>query len=384
MRPNWEVANLVASHGTRFLRQYPQNNQVARTLAAIKACRTAQLGGHRLRCNCCGKEQYRYNSCRNRHCPKCQAVNREQWIWNREQELLPVPYFHVVFTLPDALNVLAINHPKAAYNSLFRAAWHTMKTFANDPKHLGAETGMTAVLHTWGQNLSLHPHLHCIVPGGGLTKAGHWKKAHNKGRYLFPTFAMAKVFRAKFMELLRKEVAVPQDVAKRLFQKPWVVYAKRPFMGPTQVVEYLGRYTHKIAISNHRITGIDEPHVRFSWKDYRHGGVKKIMQLDIIEFLRRFCQHILPSGFTRIRHYGILASRNKSTQLNKLRQYFKLRPWKKPQKTDWKEVVEQQMNIIPDQCPHCKEGVMQVIEILEPRRGPPALFNALRKHYENK
>ena len=295
-----------------------------------------------------------------------------------------MPYFHVVFTLPDALNVLAINHPKAAYNSLFRAAWHTMKTFANDPKHLGAETGMTAVLHTWGQNLSLHPHLHCIVPGGGLTKAGHWKKAHNKGRYLFPTFAMAKVFRAKFMELLRKEVAVPQDVAKRLFQKPWVVYAKRPFMGPTQVVEYLGRYTHKIAISNHRITGIDEQHVRFSWKDYRHGGAKKIMQLDIIEFLRRFCQHILPSGFTRIRHYGILASRNKSSQLNKLRQYFKLCPWKKPQKTDWKEVVEQRMNIIPDQCPHCKEGVMQVIEILEPRRGPPALFNALRKHYENK
>jgi hypothetical protein len=382
MRPQWEVADLVASHGTRFLRQSPQSSQVARTLRAIEACRTAKLGGHRLRCSGCGKEQYRYNSCRNRHCPKCQAVNREQWIWNRQQELLPVTYFHVVFSLPAALNPLAIRHPKAVYNSLFRAAWHSLKAFAADPKHLGADTGMTAVLHTWGQNLSLHPHLHCIVPGGGLAPSGRWKKARNKGKFLFPTYALARVFRAKFMALMRREVAVPQDVAKKLFLTPWVVYAKRPFSGPRQVVEYLGRYTHKIAISNHRITAIDDPYVRFRWKDYRQDGVMKIMQLDILEFLRRFCLHILPAGFTRIRHYGILASRNKTTQLNELRKYFKLKPWTKPGKANGKEVALKRLNIIPDQCPHCKQGSLQVIGILEPQRGPPALCNVYSKQHE--
>lgn len=373
MRPKWEVADIVTFYGKSFLKIHPQRPQVVKTLLAIRDCRTAFMGGHKQRCNCCGHERYQYNSCRNRHCPKCQAINREKWIWNREQELLPVPYFHIVFTLPHELNSLALHHPKEVYNSLFRAAWQTIAIFSKDPKHLGADTGMTAVLHTWGQNLSLHPHLHCIVPGGGITVSGKWKKARNKGKYLFPGKALALVFRAKFMcELRGTGVMVEQAVARELFRKKWVVYAKQPFLGPKQVVEYLGRYTHKIAISNHRIQRIDKNGtVNFSWKNYRKGGEKEVIQLSANEFLRRFCQHILPSGFVRIRHYGMLSSRKKSLMLNKARNYFGMEQWEKPNAVNWKLVVQQRMDFIPDQCPKCKEGVMEVIEVILPARGPP-------------
>ena len=238
------------------------------------------MGGHKQQCSCCGHVQYQYNSCRNRHCPKCQAVNREKWIWHREQELLRVSYFHIVFTLPYELNSLAMHKAGEVYNSLFKAAWRTIREFGMDPKHLGGQTGMSAVLHTWGQNLSMHPHLHSIVPGGGITTEGKWKKARNKGKYLFPTKAMAKVFRAKFMSLFRSTgVEVDQLTAKRIFQKQWIVYTKRPFLGPEQVIEYLGRYTNKIAISNHRIKHIDaNGSVHFTWKDYRKAGKRSIMK----------------------------------------------------------------------------------------------------------
>ena len=367
------MADLITSHGQSFLEAYPQPAQVLKTLKAIRDCRTSLMGGHKQECNCCGHIKYQYNSCRNRHCPKCQAVNREKWIWHREQELLPVPYFHIVFTLPAELNPLAMHNPKEVYNSLFRAAWHTIKQFSSDPKHLGAETGMTAVLHTWGQNLSLHPHLHCIVPGGGITPAGKWKQARNKGKYLFPTKALAKVFRAKFMSILRSSgVKVNQSIGKQIFQKNWVVDTQQPFLGPEQVVEYLGRYTHKIAISNHRIKNIaPDGKVSFTWKDYRKGGKKSPMSLAANEFLRRFCQHILPSGFVRIRHYGILSSRNKSVKLNHARTYFGLEQWEKPEKVAWQQVAQERMNFIPEQCPRCKEGVMQVIAVIDPQRGPP-------------
>jgi hypothetical protein len=373
VRPKWEVADVITSHGESFLRAYPQSGQVIKTLTAIRDCRTAALGGHKQQCNCCGHVQYQYNSCRNRHCPKCQAVNREKWIWHREQELLPVSYFHIVFTLPCELNSLAIHKPRQAYNSLFTAAWQTIRQFGEDPRHLGGQTGMSAVLHTWGQNLSLHPHLHCIVPGGGITVAGKWKKARNQGKYLFPTKAMATVFRAKFMNLLRRSgVEIDQLTAKRIFQKPWVVYAKRPFLGPQQVIEYLGRYTHKIAISNHRITCIDtDGNVHFSWKDYRNAGKQSVMKLPVNEFLRRFCQHILPSGFVRIRHYGILSSRNKAVKLNQARSFFGLEAWQKPEAVTWQQVAQQRMNFIPDQCPVCKEGILRTVAIIDPQRGPP-------------
>lgn len=376
MRPKWEVADVITSHGGSFLQAHPQPGQVIKTLMAIRNCRTSAMGGHKQQCNCCGHVQYQYNSCRNRHCPKCQAVNREKWIWHREQELLPVSYFHIVFTLPCELNSLAIHSPWEAYNSLFTAAWQTIRGFGEDPKHLGGQTGMTAVLHTWGQNLSLHPHLHCIVPGGAVTASGKWKNARNKGKYLFPTKAMAKVFRAKFMSLLRRSgVEIDQLTAKMIFQKQWVVYAKRPFLGPQQVIEYLGRYTHKIAIINHRVKNIDtDGSVQFSWKDYRKAGKQSIMKLSAHEFLRRFCQHILPSGFVRIRHYGILSARNKAEKLNQARIFFGLEAWQKPESVTWQQVAQQRMNFIPDQCPVCKEGILITVAIIDPQRGPPMHF----------
>ena len=384
MRPRWEVADVITSHGNSFLKAFPQSIQVMRTLKAIRDCRTAVMGWHKLKCTCCDHEQYRYNSCRNRHCPKCQGVNRERWVWNREQELLPVPYFHVVFTLPSSVNELAMHNPKLVYNSLFSSAWQTIKQFGLDHKHLGAQTGMTAVLHTWGQNLSLHPHLHCIVPGGGITQQGKWRFARNDGKYLFPSEAMATVFRAKFVAELRKEISIEQALAKDFFSKQWVVYAKQPFLGPKQVVEYLGRYTHKIAISNHRIKNIDKDGtIHFTWKDYRQGIKKKQMSLSAHEFLRRFSQHVLPNRFVRIRHYGILSSRAKAVQLNIAREHFNMEHWQKSEKVSWEIIATKRMNIIPGQCPVCKEGIMEIIEVMAPRRGPPLecqkpskLFNA--------
>lgn len=257
-----------------------------------------------------------YNSCRNRHCPKCQGEQREAWIQARETELLPVPYFHVVFTLPDTINSLCLYEPAKVYRLLFKTAWSVMQSFAQDPEHLGAKPGMIAVLHTWGQNLSLHPHLHCIVPGGGVTQSGKWKAARSKGKFLFPVKAMSQVFRARFASGLRKAFPEqPKAFFDQLFDKPWVIYAKRPFQRPKAVVEYLGRYTHKIAISNHRIISLDNGRVTFRYKDYRKGAQKLEMSLPDQEFIRRFSQHILPKGLVRIRHYGFLSSSWKKEKL---------------------------------------------------------------------
>ena len=373
MRPRFEVAQLIDRYGKEFIKSHPQPIGKLRTLLAIRDCRTPALGGQQYLCNCCNKTLFSWHSCRNRHCPKCQATNREKWIWAREQELLPVPYFHVVFTLPHELNALAIKHPKEVYNALFKAAWNTLNTFGLDHTHLGAQTGMTAVLHTWGQNLCLHPHLHCIVPGGGLLANGKWKNSRSEGKYLFPSQALARVFRAKYVACLRKaSIDIPQDVAKVLFDKPWVVYAKRPFAGPKQVVEYLGRYTHKIAISNHRIQNIaSDGKVTFKWKDYRHANQIKLMELDPKEFLRRFSLHILPAGFVRIRHYGILSCRNKTSLLNRAKEHFNKPKWQKPRPEIWKEEVLKRLNINPSQCPFCKKGELIPVRSIEPNRGPP-------------
>jgi len=225
-------------------------------LSAISKCRTAALGGHVDACQACGFFKISYNSCGNRHCPTCGALKREEWIARQEEKLLEVPYFHVVFTLPHELNELSLQHPRLLYGLLFKTAWQTIRAFAKDPKYLGAKTGMTAVLHTWGQNMSLHPHLHCIVPGGGLTKAGKWKTTRTNGKYLFPKNALRKVFRGKFMAALKdlatkEAIELPYELKEKLYRKKWVVYAKRPFAKPENVLEYLGRYTHKTAISNY-------------------------------------------------------------------------------------------------------------------------------------
>lgn len=279
------------------------------------------MGGHVNKCSNseCGHIQISYNSCRNRHCPKCQGHKREEWIHKREDELLKVPYYHMVFTLPNEFNRYALFQPKLLYGLLFKVAWSVIKGFATNPKFMGAQTGMICILHTWGQNLSLHPHLHCIIPGGGLNNQ-KWKFAKGKDKYLFPVKAMSKVFRARFMEEMRKHITIDHSVVETLFSKSWVVYCKRPFFGASQIVEYLGRYTHKIAISNHRIVSIENASVTFKAKDYRHGEKKYLITLTDTEFIRRFSMHILPKGFTGIRHYGILSSSIKKAALETIKQ----------------------------------------------------------------
>ena len=288
-----------------------------RHLNQLQNCRTAALGGHVNICDDCGYYRINYNSCRNRHCPTCQGLKREEWILRQEANLLNVPYFHVVFTLPSELNGLCLAHPRLMYQTLFRCSWQTIQAFAKDPKFLGAKTGMTAVLHTWGQNLSLHPHLHCIIPGGGITRERKWKTTRSKGKYLFPRNALRKAFKGKFCSELKKmakrgDIQLPAGLKETLYRKKWVVYAKRPFVNPKAVIEYLGRYTHKVAISNYRLKKVTEKVVAFEWKNYKKGGDKQLMALPTLEFIRRFCLHLLPGRFQRIRHYGILSSRGRS------------------------------------------------------------------------
>lgn len=287
----------------------------------------------------------------------------------RESELLPVAYFHIVFTLPHEFNVLIKEHAKEVYNTLFQAAWQTMQKFAQDKKYLGASIGMTAVLHTWGQQLWLHPHLHCIVPAGGITAQGNWKQTKGKGKYLFPSMAMASVFRAKYLKVLRKQLYIDDHLAKSVMQKPWVVYAKKPFHSPKSVIEYLGRYTHKVAISNNRIQNIEQGKVTFGYKDYKTGAQKKSMTLTVHDFLNRFAKHILPRGFVRMRHYGMNASRNKAVQLNIAKKHFGLKAWEILE-VNWQQIALEKLKINPDICNHC-QGELQIIQSLEPQRGPP-------------
>ena len=294
---------------------------------ALARCRTAAMGGHIDRCDnpVCNKVHISYNSCRNRHCPKCQGHLRERWISAREAELLNTIYFHVVFTLPHCLNELALEKPALLYGLLFKTAWRLISDFGYNPKLLGAKTGMISVLHTWGQNLSLHPHLHCIIPAGGITKSGRWKATSAKGKYLFPVKEMKKVFRARYVAALRKEMTLDKDLSEKLFAKHWVIYCEQPFYGPKQVIEYLGRYTHKVAISNTRILSVKNGKVTFRAKDYRQKGKKVILQLSEKEFIRRFALHILPKGLVKIRHYGLLANRDRQSRMKRLRELLHTR-----------------------------------------------------------
>jgi Putative transposase/Transposase zinc-binding domain len=356
------------------------NTWQLRTLDAIRRCRTASLGGHVDLCTACAHIRISYNSCRNRHCPKCQQIQRERWIQAREAELLPVPYFHVVFTLPDKLNTLCLYEPAKIYKLLFDTAWSVIKDFAQNQKHLGADTGMIAILHTWGQNLSLHPHLHCIVPGGGITLAGKWKPAHANGKFLFSVKAMSIVFRARFVAALRKTIhGLERSFYDQLFKTHWVIYAKRPFGGPKQVIEYLGRYTHKVAISNHRIETITNNTVTFRYKDYRDESKNKLMTLEALEFIRRFSLHILPKGFMRIRHYGILSSTRKQKALPLIHTQLHSH-YQKAEVKDWKQICIQHLNYNPDCCPVCKKQTMITILSFD-RRGPPTteFINLMRE-----
>ena len=375
MRSRYKVSDVLELE-KEHLRSISTNSWQHRTLQAIRICRTKELGGHIDKCNHCSKLHLSYNSCRNRHCPTCQGHKREEWIAARSSELLSVKYFHVVFTLPQELNELFMHFPKKMYDVLFKTSWATLSQFAANENHLGAKLGMIGVLHSWGQNLSLHPHLHCIVPGGGVTKAGHWKDAKNKGKYLFNVKAMSKVFRAKFVNEVRKQMPKQSKFFyDKLFSKNWVVYAKRPFGNPKNIVEYLGRYSHKIAISNFRILAINKEKrtVSFSLKDYKKGGQKTTMTLNTKEFIRRFCLHILPKGYTRIRHFGILSSSWKKEKLPKLQADLGV-------KEEEKEV--ENVSLLK-RCPSCKIGKLETIFSFD-GRGPPINYEELAAHIYSK
>lgn len=353
MQPRWQVADVLRHTDLQGFAVHQQ-----KTLRAIKDCRTAALGGHIDTCDGCGNISISYNSCRNRHCPKCQGHKREEWIQKREADLLPCTYFHLVFTLPHELNALALQQPAMVYDALFKAAWQTLTVFAGKA---AVHLGMISILHTWGQNLSLHPHLHCIVPGAGVNKKGHWQHLKHSKKFLFPVKAMSKVFRARYVQHLRLCGYADKSVMESLFQKPWIVYAKRPFGGPKQVIEYLGRYTHKVAISNHRITAVDEQNVSFTYKDYKDGGSQKLLTVSNQEFVRRFAQHILPHRFVRIRHYGILSSSWKRGKLKVLQQsVHAVRP-------------ASAIKTMLRKCPCCKTGTLVTIDVFG-KRGPPQKY----------
>jgi hypothetical protein len=326
-RPAVEVADILRVQGQRFLDRYRASFdfQQLKAFRALLNCRTAALGGHLDACPQCGFQAISYNSCRNRHCPKCQAQARERWLAAREQELLPTSYFHVVFTVPHELNLLAQDNPREFYHLLFTATAATLLEIAADPKHLGAEIGILSILHTWGQNLLAHPHIHCVIPAGGISRDHtHWVNPHYPGFFL-PVKVLSRVFRGKFLAGLKRlyrrkqlRCAGPsaaladekqfRQLLRRLHRQDWVVYAKPAFGGPRQVLRYLGRYTHRVAISNHRLVSFDGERVSFLWKDYAHSSKKRQMTLMATEFLRRFFLHILPKGFVRIRHFGFLGN----------------------------------------------------------------------------
>lgn len=377
-RPVYELAEVIKQYKTSFIKKHQPLKQQLSVLNALQKCRTASLGGHVDGCEHCGHVRISYNSCRNRHCPKCQGTNKERWILARKQQLLPVRYFHVVFTLPEELNRWCLHHPKAMYDLLFAASKQTMETFARDQKHLGAMPGMISVLHTWGQNLSLHPHVHMIIPAGGIAAWGGWKKARAAGRYLFPVKAMSQVFKHKYMEgflSLVKDTNQKPDLSVResLYRKTWVVYAKQPFGGPEQVIEYLGRYTHKVAITNHRIVSISNDKVSFGYKDYADDSKQKIMTLEATEFLRRFCLHILPQGFRKMRYYGFMANANRALlQVQQNQMGVSVINNSDIQQLSWKVIAKQKLNYDADVCPCCKKGRMITIMHFEANAPPDA------------
>lgn len=375
---------MVQLYGDDYCREHPLSAAQQKVLRHIVTCRTAALGGHIDECDGCGHQRISYNSCRDRHCPKCQGPQRAQWLGQRLERLLPVPYFHVVFTLPDELNPLMLRNKKVIYKILFDAAAKTLRQIADDPKHLGAEIAVTAVLHTWGQNLLFHPHLHCVATGGGLSPDGkRW--VAGRERYFLPVKVLAKLFRGKFLAALDQayknamldfagstaELANPRAWAllrNRLYLKDWVVYAKPPFGGPEQVFRYLGRYTHRVAISNHRLLKIKDGRVTFSVRDYNDGGKKKRLTIDADEFLRRFLLHVLPAGFVRIRHYGLCAGRNVRTKLataRKLLEPRKTQPQSRTLQTQtWAERFRELTGVDVMACPCCGKQLVRRQTIL--------------------
>ena len=374
-RPEYELSQIIKRFGADFVAQCKPNNYQLTVLNALQQCRTAELGGHKDRCDndACDNERFSYNSCGNRHCPKCQVARQMLWAEDRMRDAMNVKHFHVVFTVPDELNPICMLNSKAFYEAQFDTVWETLRSFGYS--HYGVESGAICVLHTWGQNLSLHPHLHCIVPSAGLTIKGKLKYIGNNGKYLYPVRQLSIVFRAKLLEKLkfqlkkRNQLTQYQSVIDQCFAKPWVVYCEPALGNAAQIVNYLGQYTHRVAISNTRIKSIDHKAVTFSYKDYADNKNKKLMTLTGVEFLRRFAMHILPYRFVKIRYFGILTSRYKQEV-----QSLKTKP-------DIIQLTETKLQRIvrltgynPCLCPKCKTGTMQPVEILPRIRCPDNVF----------
>jgi hypothetical protein len=383
-----EVADVFRRHGDAYRRAHDGHlgRVERRVMSAIALCRTAALGGHAESCADCGFVRYAYNSCRNRHCPKCQGRARAAWLAARQAELLPAPYFHVVFTMPAPAAEIAFQNKQTVYAILFHTAAETLRRIGADPKHLGAEIGLVAVLHTWGQTLQHHPHVHCVVPGGGPSRDGARWIACRPGFFL-PVRVLSRLFRRLFLDELRAafdagqlgffgdlaDLVKPADFVGRLRNLrsvEWVVYAKPPFGGPEQVLAYLGRYTHRVAIANSRLVGLTGSDVSFRWKDYRHQGKAKLMVLAADEFIRRFLLHTLPDGFHRIRHYGFLANGHRAAKLALCRELLAAASIIEPATpTEPKEAASEF-----DRCPCCGGAMVTFAILLRPSpRRPPFL-----------
>lgn len=367
-----ELAEVFRLHGDHYVKTHVLTPEQHKVIHAIKNCRTSVLGGHVDQCDQCLEIKYSYNSCRNRHCPKCESFKAATWLEEKKKELLPVDYFHVVFTLPHELNHLVLYNKSALYDLLFQSAWETLRTLGRDPKRLGGEMGMLSILHTWGQNLSQHNHVHCIIPGGALGINGKWKSSK---KYLFPVKVLSKLFRGIYVSKLRfiyeqNKLKLPDTLLETtydmdyllddLMKKEWVVYAKEPFAGPETLLNYLGRYTHKIAISNHRILSCDENSVSFKWRDYADENKEKVMRLEPEEFIRRFLLHVLPKGFMRIRAFGFLANACKEKKITCIQKQLAYQP-----KKVIKQSVSDRMLTLTGKditrCPSCHSGTLQCI-----------------------
>lgn len=395
-RPTLEVADILRLYSSAFLEEFDTVtcSEQRRVLRDLERCRTAALGGHIEECDECGHRVIAYNSCRNRHCPKCQTGARAAWLAKQAEDMLDVEYFHVVFTLPDLLGAIALQNRRVVYRTLLQAAAKTLSQVAADPQHLGAEIGFLAVLHTWGQKLLLHPHVHCVVPGGGLAPDGKSWIACRPGFFL-PVRVLSRVFRGKFLALLQaaydrghlsfhgcQSHCADPEVFQRLLDElrrvEWVVYAKKPFGGPAQVLKYLARYTHRVAISNQRLLKLEDGKVHFEWKDYAHGHAKKVMALDALEFIRRFLLHVLPSGFVHIRHFGFLANRSREEKLPLCRLLIAAcRTTAEEESPSKSDLSPMPLPLDADQrhrCPACNRGQMIILEILpSPAPGTPTV-----------